>query len=357
MSTDRLVALKAFVHLRDILANTSLDLIRSLGEAREVRLALDHIFENQVEDNGPSKFLRTIQSSSEGFQSTRNDGETISSLTLSSSTRNRQKRPCTGFDHFNPPKLISSSIGSCPPLKRIQPSVPLTSARLVPPSQVLSPPSLPFNIYDLIDNLTASSERITQALTDQKFTAAVTTRAEWTIEDPRVVDIKMSDNSPTDKARRTFAERGLAKEYQRWRIQHHRGDIIEELMQNPKVRVKQGTVRDFIQTHSPPFQDIRTVREGLNHGIKMLLLERSFQEPTISAILNFSHKRFTKVGRDELYILCKVAQSTEWMMALVGKLPGWVESCQAKYDGKQISIILGVSPSLLMTSQLGRNGY
>lgn len=351
MNTDQSIALKALIHLREILANTSPDLIRSLCEADEIRLALDQIFKNQgkevnnkrsrpaYEDHNPSKFLRTFQCSSSVIQSPRHEGEIDSSHTSSSSTRSSQKI------------LLPSAKSPFPSLEKAMLSVPSTITKRILPSPIPSAPSPPLNVGTLISALDTSFERITKALTNENPEAAATFQAEWKYEDPRVVDIKISSASiykETAKVRRTFAERGLAGEYIGWRLFHHRSDTIEELMHNPRARSKEGTVENFIERHSEQFKDTRTVRDGLNHGVKMLLLERMFGKPVISAILNFRHRDFVKVRRDELYALCKAVQDSKKIMALVEKLPGWLEKCQAKYDGKQIFTIVEVSSSLLI---------
>ena len=337
MTIDGSVALKAFVHLRDILRTTSADLILPLSEALEVSVILDQIFRNKDkkvnkkrsrlnEDKGPSKH-RILQSSSKAPQSAQHGDKAVSSLT--SSTRNSQQ-PYTGFD-LGPPSLVYPSASPC------QPSVPLTGAKVALPSHFTSTSSRPFNVYELIDGLNAISEKVTTAFRDQELVAAATIKIDRKTEDQRVLDIQMGialDRDDIIRIRRTLAERNLAEEYRQWRIHKYQHDIIKDLIRNPRTKTREGTLDEFIKAHQGKFQDTRTVREGLNQGLKMLLLERLFTKPIISAILNFRHRDFQKVPRHELNDLCAAVQKSGWIMALVREHPGWLENCQAKYDGK-----------------------
>ena len=111
-------------------------------------------------------------------------------------------------------------------------------------------------------------------------------------------------------------------------------------MHNPKARVKNGTgsIAEFLSFCLKDFQDRNLIR-ALQHGIKMLLLERRFEASIILAILNFQHTYFISVSQSDLKVLCQAVRESKWIMDLVSKLPDWLETCQTKYDGMQIPVI------------------
>lgn len=210
------------------------------------------------------------------------------------------------------------------PSERTRHSLSSISVKYIPPSQLPDPPTLPICVGNLISTLNTSSETISTMLTN-----AVISQADW-----------KTDICGGTGVRTTLAQRGLAKDYSQWRSLRYERDFIEDMMQDLKAREESNTYMEFFKALN--FQDnVTAVCKALGHGIKMLVIERLSGEPIISAILNYSHQLFAKVSRNDLPILYEVVQKSDWIMALVKKLPGWwLENRQADYDGKPISTIL-----------------
>ena len=185
--------------------------------------------------------------------------------------------------------------------------------------------------------LNNSSREITEALKDPSLIALAPHTDSCTEKDPRVYDMQLGKSvkaSKKEQARMTFAQRGLAIEYRRWYKGRCDCDIIDELITNPKAKTRKYSINIFLEEEPRRLGSSNEFLKGIQHGIKMLLLERLFGKPTISAILNFHFGLFWKIHRSELVSLCDAIRNIEWVVAIMDVLPDWLEIYQNKYDGK-----------------------
>ena len=282
MNNDRSETFAAFLILRRTLTRLPPDVVRSFYGADEVWRTLNVIFNGQCENVN----------------------------NIGSRPGTHQKR-YTGLG--NPPTLYTEAF---------------------PKHQ-----SLPFSasVLNLIQALKNSSREITEALQDPRLVAFAPSRNSHTGKDPRAYDIRKGKSSRAkkeEKARMTLAQRGLAAEYRRWYKGQSGHDIIDELINNPKAKSRKCSISMFLEEQFRRFGSDNELPKGIQHGIKMLLLERLFGKPIISAILNFHFDLLWKIHRNELTGLCDAIRNIEWVTAIVDVFPDWLETYQAKYDGK-----------------------
>ena len=91
---------------------------------------------------------------------------------------------------------------------------------------------------------------------------------------------------------------------------------------------------EYLNHNTHRFKNQETAREGIQHGIKMLVCETLLGTITISAILCFKYCQFHAVKFEELRSLMTMMDQTEWIKELLVDRSGdWFDNCQKKYNG------------------------
>ena len=91
------------------------------------------------------------------------------------------------------------------------------------------------------------------------------------------------------KFRQGLSHRRWALDYERWELAKFDTSRINQLLQiltqNPIPR--DGYVNRFVMENTHELQDREAVRKVIQHGIKMLIVERLCQKTAVSALLSF----------------------------------------------------------------------
>ena len=204
-----------------------------------------------------------------------------------------------------------------------------------------SPPSadshsLPESISSLIAALNKDSAQIKDFLSRSEL-EDTRDELERMTEDPRVVDLQLDKHRQSDiiKFRKCLGQRSLAKEYIQWEDCTYHSSRVSELAEDLSTAQEKsaGHINAYIGLNSHRFINQQVTRTGLEHGIKLLVLERLLGKRAISAILSFKYRRFRVVKYKDLDSLVRGMNQIGWIMKLVGKKAEWLDGCQNEYDG------------------------
>lgn len=158
---------------------------------------------------------------------------------------------------------------------------------------------------------------------------------DWTKEDPRVIDLRLgSSPSPSFdvKFRRGLSQRSLATEFNQWEKANFQSSRVLELSQNPATSDdRSGHIDGFLQANALRFQDKSTTRNGIKHGIRLLVFESIYGHVGVSAILMLVYTAFRSVKYREYSIMKEYLE--KWKSLARGK-SSWLTQCQENYDGK-----------------------
>ena len=80
-----------------------------------------------------------------------------------------------------------------------------------------------------------------------------------------------------------------------------------------------GHIKEYINLNGHRFINTQVTRTGIEHGIKILILERLLGKRAISAILSFKYRRFRVVKYEDLDSLVRGMKQTGWIMELAEK--------------------------------------
>ena len=196
--------------------------------------------------------------------------------------------------------------------------------------------SLPNSISSLIEALNKSSVQIKDFLSRSEF-EDTRDELERMIEDPRVVDLQLDKRRQSDKVRfrKGLSQRSLAIEYSQWENCTYKSSRVSELVEDLATAQEKaaGHIKEYINLNGHRFINTQVTRTGIEHGIKMLVLERLLGKRAISAILSFKYRRFRVVKYEDLDSLVRGMKQTGWIMELAEKKADWLDGCQNQYDG------------------------
>ena len=217
------------------------------------------------------------------------------------------------------------------------PSTPPSTPRCVlPSSKPLESELSPSSTVCLIQALDKDAPVIEEYLSRTEITATEDS-LNRTTEDPRVVDLQLAGcrSSLTAKFRKCLSERSLATEYIQWESQRYGSSRVKELAENLSSSQERssGHIKEYLEGNKYRFQDQRVTRNGMEHGIKLLVFERLLETRGISAILSFRHHRFRAIKYDDLAILTKLVNDSPWITTLARSKAAWLDGCQNLYDG------------------------
>lgn len=169
----------------------------------------------------------------------------------------------------------------------------------------------------------------------------VTSEPEWAADDPRIVDIQIAGGSkPSNivKFRRGLSQRSLAIEYRDWESNAYGISSVEQRANDPSVQLsrKLGHVTKFLEANMHRFYNSEAARDGIEHGIKLLVCEELLGGIGISAILFFRFSSLRSLKYEELKGLKDVIeeQDSDSIKKLAGQKADWLRQCQSQYDGK-----------------------
>ena len=134
------------------------------------------------------------------------------------------------------------------------------------------------------------------------------------IEDPRVVDLQLDKRRQSDKVRfrKGLSQRFLAIKYSLWENCTYKSSRVSELVEDLATAQEKaaGHIKEYINLNGHRFINTQITRTRIEHGIKMLVLEKLFGKKAISAILSFKYKRFRVVKYKNLDSLIKNMKQT-----------------------------------------------
>lgn len=160
---------------------------------------------------------------------------------------------------------------------------------------------------------------------------------DWTEEDPRVIDLRLSSSSNPSfdvKFRRGLSQRSLAAEYDEWEKATFNTSRILELSQNPAISDhRKGHIDHYLQVNIHRFKDQKSTRHGIKHGIRLLVFETIYGHVGISAILILVYSAFRSVKYKEHFWMKRSLEDTAWE-SLAKDKSSWLTQCQGQYDGK-----------------------
>ncbi len=240
----------------------------------------------------------------------------------------------TSFSHpQSPSSAVSNITDTSSSALNTQASTSSTDLSSSPPSA--DGHSLPKSISRLIEVLNKSSVQIKEFLSRSEF-EDTSDELQRMIEDPRVVDLQLDKRRLSDKVRfrKGLSQRSLAIEYSQWEYCTYNSSRVSELAEDLSTAQEKaaGHIEEYVN-FSNRFMNKQVTRTGIEHGIKMLVLERLLGKRAISAILSFKYTRFRVVKFEDLDCLVRGMNQTGWIMELVENKADWLDGCQSQYDG------------------------
>lgn len=162
-------------------------------------------------------------------------------------------------------------------------------------------------------------------------------KSEWMIEDPRVVDLRIDETSPSPKTkfRRGLSQRSLATGFTRWEGVTYGMSRVDQLVADlSRAEARKGHISKYLEVTTDRFKNRRAARTGIEHGIKLLVFEKFFDERAVSAVLSFVYVNFRAIKYSQLPSLKATMENTEWIAELVEQKASWIDECQNLYEGR-----------------------
>jgi hypothetical protein len=328
----------------------------STGESSRVLEALN------VLCNAPGELLRPHLAAVQKLQS-RIEGHSTAIVAATGrhtpcpTTDDRSATPSSVSHHSSPNHL--SPNGSVPlSLNREDPSALLRDQHASP--QPPSPQPPPSSIEKFMRGLSNALERIKTCLSQERC-EFFTSKPEWMGEDPRIVDIQIagvtSKTTANHKFRRGLSQRSLAIEFDDWEINAYGISSTKERATNPSVQSirKFGHIKEFLEANTRRFQNLGAARDGIEHGIKLLVCEMLVGGIGISAILIFRFSSLRALKYEELNDLKDAIEKQGSVKELAGQKADWLRQCQSEYDGKWLWLWLAFARLILLQHGTARS--
>ncbi len=307
----------------------------STGESSRVLEALN------VLCNAPGELLRPHLAVVQKLQS-RIEGHSTAIVTATGrhtpypTTDDRSATPSSVSHHSSSNHL--SPNGSVPlSLSREDQSALLQDQHASP--QPPSPQPPPSSVERFMRGLSNALERIKTFLSQERR-ELFTSKAEWMAEDPRIVDIQIAGvtSKPTEnhQFRRGLSQRSLALEFDDWETNTHGISSTKARATDPSVQPirKLGHITEFLEANSRRFHNLGAARDGIEHGIKLLVCEILLGGIGVSAILIFRFSSLRALKFEELNDLKDAIEEQGSVKELAGQKAGWLRQCQSEYHGK-----------------------
>lgn len=202
------------------------------------------------------------------------------------------------------------------------------------PPTILLPDSIKNILTRLIKTLEKTGEFLSHASHE-----AVRNDPSWVTDDPRITDIEVagrSKKSTHTKFRRGLSQRSLAMEFDDWERSTFGTSRISERVANPSVEPsrKLGNIRSFLDANLHRFANLSAARDGIEHGMKLLVCERLLGGIGFSALLIFQFDSLRLVKYPELMDLKSAIDKEESVKNLAKLKADWFGDCQNKYNSK-----------------------
>ncbi|KAL9592079.1 MAG: hypothetical protein Q9179_007075 [Wetmoreana sp. 5 TL-2023] len=170
--------------------------------------------------------------------------------------------------------------------------------------------------------------------------------------DARVVDIIVAGGvRNNDEARqiiqlrRGLSQRSLAEEYRSWQGQVKQRSSVDKRVKTLKAVGRFGDLDEFLKIEEPRFgrQYKGSIRRAIDHGIKLLVLERLLGGIGYSAILIFRFTDFYNLKYENLEELVRALQDDNCIKKLASHSADWISQWQSKYD---VGTASGLAPQV-----------
>ena len=252
--------------------------------------------------------------------------------------------PCTAYADRRSPSPTNPNVINANPASSHQ--APTTS--LISPSSASAP-----NLTDghkifssrsisrLIQALDADSSQIKDFLLRLQFETPGD-KLGPIIEDPRIVDLQAENCRPSLKVRfrKGLSQRSLAIEFTEWEHRIYGWSRVGVLAGNLSISRRDGHIAEYLQRNTHRFKNQMAVRNGIQHGIKMLVCDKIRGKRAISAILCFKYRRLRAVKLEELAPLVTLMSQKGWIEELANQKADWLDECQRKYNGASLQLTL-----------------
>ena len=139
--------------------------------------------------------------------------------------------------------------------------------------------------------------------------------------------------------RRGLSQRSLAIEFDKWESEAYQTSRVRQRAENPSTEPsrKLGHITEYLKLNTSRFRNLATAREGIEHGMKLLVCELLLGGIGFSAILIFQHDSLRTVKYLELKNLQNAIEQEDSIMSLAEEKANWFGHCQNKYDGTEPS--------------------
>ena len=203
------------------------------------------------------------------------------------------------------------------------------------PSQPISHPKVtPNSIQNFIAIVEGELEEIEKYLSDLYH---VTEQPVWEREDPRVDDVNTGSRyiSSMARLRRGLRQRSLAFEFEKWEQATYGTSTVQKWARYlAKADRKLGHMTEFLAINMHQFRKISAARNGLQHGIKLLVCDKLLNGTGILALLIFEYSRIRSIKFRELDAFKDAVKDSQKIKKLADQKADWVDDCQKCYDGE-----------------------
>jgi hypothetical protein len=194
--------------------------------------------------------------------------------------------------------------------------------------------SKPSRVVSLLDALKSSLEAIKE-YTEKPVKEAVTCSVDLADVDPRVQDIWLGEtkHGMKTKFRKGLGELSLATDMHKWELQEFGNSKLQITCNDPeKYRSIPGRIDSFIAARHLP--DDESIRKGLSHGTKLLLIDHLVGKSNASAmLLIFVFTKFREVNYPDMKTLADSLRKDSSIHNLAQKTAAWFQLCLNIYEG------------------------
>ena len=218
-------------------------------------------------------------------------------------------------------------------------SLPFVLHHDSPPQPISCPkvcPVAPDPLQSFIAIVEGKLEEIEKCLSDLYH---VTEQPVWEREDPRIDDMNTGSRymSSMARLRRGLRQRSLAIEFEKWEQATYGTSTVHKWARYlAKADRKLGHMTEFLEINMHRFRKISAARNGLQHGIKLLVCERLLNGTGVSALLIFEYSRLRLIKFRELDAFKDAVKNSQKIKKLADQKADWVDDCQKCYDGEDL---------------------
>jgi len=170
-------------------------------------------------------------------------------------------------------------------------------------------------------------------------------------EDPRVVDLKVPHPTQEVKFRGMLGKRSLALEFDYWQLDEKKVSKVDLLFQKltgqsdtiSSINLSSGTppldnclkrvghITEFLRSRGG-FVDIAAARNGIDQGVRLLVLEKMYGKAAISSFMSFATAWFRKLLGSDIAQLASDMKAIPWIDELINARAEWFIECECKYS-------------------------